>query len=123
MVTVCLCCMDKPAKLAILPCTHSILCGGCFNHFLEEKRLYNKCPLCRASIEEYCCPAENFHLLVSSLNHEEEDDEDYDPEDIPTDEEDLDEEEEAYLDEINAVIQDVEDYVPEEEDEETEGSQ
>ena len=114
--------MDHPATLQIFPCTHKVICGTCFTQFLQEKSTYNKCPLCRTSIEEYRATDSNFTFHVSDIADEMEDDEEMDEEYLPLSEEEeedlepltLEEAEQKQLEEmLNFEEEGEEDYVPE----------
>ena len=121
MTEVCCCCMDHPATLQIFPCTHKVICGTCFTQFLQEKSTYNKCPLCRTSIEEYRATDSNFTFHVSDIADEMEDDEEMDEEYLPSlsEEEDLEPltleeaEQKQWEEMLNFEEEGEEDYVPE----------
>jgi len=113
--------MEHPATLQLFPCTHKVICGSCFTQFLQEKSTYNKCPLCRTSIEEYRATDSNFTFHVSDIADEMEDDEEMDEEYIPSLSEDEEEEENLTPEEaeqrqweeiINFEKEGEEDYVP-----------
>ena len=49
----CLVCMSEQKAVLLLPCRHLCVCAECFDSFQQQK-----CPVCRAPIEEWCVVTE-----------------------------------------------------------------
>ena len=50
----CLVCMSEAKSVLLLPCRHCCVCAECFDSFQQQK-----CPVCRAPLEEWCVMTED----------------------------------------------------------------
>ncbi|GBL98743.1 hypothetical protein AVEN_8635-1 [Araneus ventricosus] len=50
--TNCIICIERECSMLFLPCRHRCLCPECTTQYIEQS---NKCPLCRAVIDELMC--------------------------------------------------------------------
>ncbi|CAL1283416.1 unnamed protein product [Larinioides sclopetarius] len=50
--TNCIICVERECSILFLPCRHRCLCPECTNQFIEQS---DRCPLCRAVIDELMC--------------------------------------------------------------------
>ncbi|CAF1027139.1 unnamed protein product [Adineta ricciae] len=49
----CVICLDHEIVYSLQPCSHLALCQSCAEQLQRRDRLEQKCPICRASIEQY----------------------------------------------------------------------
>ena len=56
----CLVCMSEVKAVLLLPCRHLCVCVECFDSFQQQK-----CPVCRAPLEEWCVVTEEDSKVVA----------------------------------------------------------
>ena len=58
----CLVCMSEAKSVLLLPCRHLCVCAECFDSFQQQK-----CPVCRAPLEEWCVVTEDDEEIAAAV--------------------------------------------------------